>query len=567
MKRIHTWLLTICLGATALFGQGTLSAQQRPRLEFQERPPVTPAVGMLPDVTAVQAAEPVQLPPHVAAPPPIIVEGATAEEPKSAWLANPPHRTYSRPGNFPVPPKGPGYYSLLDVLRDDWRTGPPKYPYAPFALMGPSFYDADFRYVDDPKNQQTDPLDRFHRVHLGDNWLFATGGEFRWRHMNEVNSRLTGVNNTYDLTRTRVFTDLWYRDAFRVYSEFISAHSFWQDLPALPIDRNHADWLNLFVDVKVGEVDCKNVYARVGRQELLLGSQRLVSPPDWANTRRTFEGFRVFRAGEKFDWDLFWTQPVIPNVGRLDTVDNNQTFAGAWTTYRPQKGVALDSYYLYLDNANHTTQNGLVRAPTTVHTLGFRYSGDKNGFLWDTENMLQLGERGSQSIVAGSVTAGAGYNFAEQPLNPTVWVYYDYATGDRSPNAGNFNTFNQHFPFGHYYMGYLDLVGRQNIHDLNFHLWLWPTKWVALQAQYHLFQLDSSRDALYGPAGAPLRRSPLGTAGRDVGDEVDLIANFHLGPHTDVLVGYSKLFAGDFLRNTGPGRSPELFYLMYNVRW
>jgi hypothetical protein len=33
------------------------------------------------------------------------------------------------------------------------------------------------------------------------------------------------------------------------------------------------------------------------------------------------------------------------------------------------------------------------------------------------------------------------------------------------------------------------------------------------------------------------------------------------------LVGYSKLFAGDFIRATGPAVSPELLYVMYNFRW
>ncbi len=35
-------------------------------------------------------------------------------------------------------------------------------------------------------------------------------------------------------------------------------------------------------------------------------------------------------------------------------------------------------------------------------------------------------------------------------------------------------TFQQLFPFGHFYLGYLDLVGRQNIRDLNFQLSMHP---------------------------------------------------------------------------------------------
>ena len=57
-----------------------------------------------------------------------------------------------------------------------------------------------------------------------------------------------------------------------------------------PSTPDRGDILNLFVDVNLLEWDNHPVVARVGRQELLLGSQRLISTLDWANTRRTFEG-------------------------------------------------------------------------------------------------------------------------------------------------------------------------------------------------------------------------------------------------------------------------------------
>ncbi|MCI0376112.1 MAG: alginate export family protein [Gemmataceae bacterium] len=82
-----------------------------------------------------------------------------------------------------------------------------------------------------------------------------------------------------------------------------------------------------------------------------------------------------------------------------------------------------------------------------------------------------------------------------------------------------------------------------------------------------MFHLDSRFDALYNAAGAAIRRDPTGRAGTDVGNELDLFLNFHLSPHQDILVGYSKLFAGDFIRGTGPGQSPELFYVQYSFRW
>ena len=310
-------------------------------------------------------------------------------------------------------------------------------------------------------------------------------------------------------------------------------------------------------------------YVRVGRQELLFGSQRLISPLDWANTRRTFQGVRGFRQTEKLDFDLFWVQPVLANANRFDSVDNNQNFAGAWATYRPKKGQAIDAYYLMLDNTNRVTQLGIPRGNFTRHTVGGRYAGNIDNFLFDTEAAMQFGEQNGRDVLAGMVTAGAGYNAKEAMWNPTLWAYYDYASGGGG-TTGTADTFHQLFPFGHYYLGWIDQVGRQNIHDLNFHLYLYPNKWLTTWLQFHSFWLADSRDALYNAGGNAIRRSVGGTAGTHVGEEVDVVLNFHLSKHTDLLTGYSHLWGGEFLRNTSSATAAQnagFYFLQLSYRW
>jgi hypothetical protein len=488
----------------------------------------------------------------------------------------PPVRPLTRTGMFAIPPSGKGAYNLLAHVRGQETDGPPKFGYPPFALMQFSFFDADFRYLDDPKTPPQDALDRLKRVRLGDDWLLAVGGQVWNRYHGEYNSRLTQRDNTYNLFRARVFTDLWYRDQFRLFAELNSTHVASQDLPPLPIDESGPDIQNLFVDVKLGEVRNAPVYLRAGRQELLLGSQRLVSPLDWGNTRRTFQGLRLLRTGEKFDFDAFVLQPVVPNANRLDSGDNNQLFAGAYATYRPKKGQAADLYYFLLDNTNRTVQQGIARNPSTVHTIGGRYYGDRDAgechkLLWDAEAAVQFGERGRQDVIAGMISTGLGVNWKKAPLNPTFWVYYDYASGDDSPNAGDhFTTFNQLFPFGHFYMGWTDLIGRQNVHDVNCALYLYPTKWLTVWTQYHNFWLDNVRDGLYNVAGNAVRRDPTGRASPFLGHEVDLITNFHLSKRTDLLFSYAHLFGGGFLRDTaGPNAAVNASVLtcLFSVRY
>jgi hypothetical protein len=485
------------------------------------------------------------------------------------WTKIPPVRPSPRPGVFTVPVSGPGYYSLRDFLAGDFRDKPPIMPWGVFALYQPSFFDTDFRYLDKPDNTQYDCFDPVKRVHCGDDWLLSFGGQTQARFMDEADSRLGTSRNDYTLFRTRLYGDLWRQDKFRLFAEYLLAESLDPELDPLPIDINRSDLLNLFAEIKLGEVHGSPVYLRVGRQEILLGSQRLISPLEWGSTRRTFQGVRGYRVGEKWDLDAFWVQPVIPNRNDFDSVDHDQSFAGLWATYKVKPGTVVDLYFLNLDQARAVVagEDGVLGG-FNVSTIGVRFVGDYNRFLWDVEGMVQFGSYSNQDLLASAVTAGVGYHFADRAMNPQIWAYYDFASGEQSPGVGTKrSTFNQLFPFGHYYLGWIDLVGRQNVHDVSGQLALYPQPWITVLTQFHHFRLDSPRDALYDAAGRPTRRDPTGAAGINVGNEIDLAVSFHLGRHSDLLVGWSKLYSGSFLARTGPDVSPELLYVQYGFRW
>jgi hypothetical protein len=571
----------LCVGP-ASYGQAQQpNALVRPRGDLLGGPIAAPEAA--PQPAAVLPAQPGkgkgdgnQQPEPI--PPPAVVEkiGETGIPPGNAasrwpWMANLPYRPIPPLGNSPILPTGPGYYSLRDVATGTYRDEPPRSPYPPYGLMRNSFFDADFRYLDDPNYVPEYWYEQLHNIHLGDDFLFGTGGQMDWRHMHQFNSRLSGKMDDFDLLRARIYGDLWYKDIFRVYVETLSSTTVNQDLPPLKTDLEPFELLNAFFDLKFGELDGKPIYLRGGYQELLLGSERLLTPLEWANTRQNFLGVHSLWSNGKFDVDTFWVHPVIPDNVAFPSIDHNVNFYGAFGTYHPNNKQWVDLYWLFVDNADKSTTSGITQDPTSVHTIGTRWTGQEKSFLWDFEPMGQLGQRGSEPIHAGAVTAGLGYYCENVPMNPTFWTYYDWASGDHSPNAGNYSTFNQLFGFGHYYLGFMDLIGRENIRDWNTQVYLYPAKWININIQYHFLNLDSARDALYGPSGSVSRVSLNGSAGGDVGQELTFIVNLHLGPHSDILTGWSKLYAGDFIRNTatspGGARSPEMFYLMYNYRW
>jgi hypothetical protein len=79
------------------------------------------------------------------------------------------------------------------------------------------------------------------------------------------------------------------------------------------------------------------------------------------------------------------------------------------------------------------------------------------------------------------------------------------------------------------------------------------------------------RDAVSGAAGQVLRRSAAGTAGTTIGQEIDLLINFHLDNHQGAPGGWSHLFAGELIRATAPniraGRDPDFCSAQHTYRW
>lgn len=483
------------------------------------------------------------------------------------WSKVPPVTSPSRPGMFTIAPSGPGYYSLIDQVTGKLRQAPPVSPYAPYALMTTPAFDIDFRYLEKTEHEK-DLFDPIKRIHLGDDFLLSFGGNFWYRYMRESDARLTAASDNYHMIRSRFHADLWYQDRVRLFAEFLDARTFGQALNPSPTDVNQTDMLNLFADIRVASIKDGPAYLRVGRQELLYGSQRLISTLDWVNTRRTFQGVKGFWRTPTLDLDAFWVRPMTTERGNFDNWDERREFFGLWGTYKPVKGHLADFYFLSLDdNRDIAIGRNNVRGDSIVHTLGSRLAGNFDRILYELEGMYQFGQHSNQDISAFAVASGAGYHFKGTPMNPQFWLRYDFASGDNNLSDGSRNTFNQLFPFGNYYLGWIDRVGRQNIHDFNAQINLHPLPWTTFTAQYHRFYLANKRDFLYNAAGAATLRDATGQSGGYVGDEIDFRFNVHVDRHQDVLVGYSKLFAGDFLKAQAPRISPDLFYVQYNFRF
>lgn len=418
------------------------------------------------------------------------------------------------------------------------------------------FHANDFRYLDDPcfaERDNRDALsragDKLKRKHLGESLTIDLGGEYRLRYHDENNlgrTRLAGLDNDFLLSRLRLYLNAEAGKHFRVYAEILDAASVGENLPPRGIEVDRWDFLNLFAEFKGGGPDHK-VAVRVGRQELLFGGQRLISPLNWGNTRRTFDGVRLDYKGKAWSISGFMVNPRQRRPQRLDGTNGSMTFTGIYSTYTGWAKQTVDFYGLRLEETSPNVVN------FDIFTSGARIKGGKGNIMWEGEAAYQWGDHGALSQKASMISLSLGYKFgAKLPLKPVVWAFFDWASGDGDGTNGNRGTFHQHFPLGHAYFGFADLVGRQNIRDLAARLITKPFPKVTFIVTLHSYDLATRKDGMYNAGGGRIRFDPTGAAGKDVGEEIDLVVNISLLQRAGLLVGYSKFWGGGFIDATNP---------------
>ena len=437
----------------------------------------------------------------------------------------------------------------------------------------PSFqilrYDEDWsvlRNVDRSKTGDFWDIIKYIPITKDQNVWLSLGGQVRERY-EYYNEYLFGSpggaeqSDGYLLSRFRLSADLHIGPYFRIFAEGKSSLSTDRELLGgntnLYVDT--IDLQNGFADIMIPLANQASVTLRGGRQELLFGAQRLVGPSDWGgNVRRTFDGGRAdVRAG---GWTVtpFWSElVVVDKYGFNESSADNKLFGVYATGPFYLLPVNLDLYWLGVNNATATFTGTTGREHR--HTFGGRVWGKigATGLDFEVEGAAQVGTVGDRDILAGMFTGVLGYTLPFPSLSPRVYLEFDWASGGKP--GEDVGTFNQLYPTGHSFLGYIDFIGRQNIISPSAGIALSPLRGLTLSLQQYFFWRDSDRDAIYNKSSAVLRPGTTTTA-RYVGAETDFYATYNFDRHILLYAGYSHFFTGDFIKDTGTDKDSDYFY-------
>jgi hypothetical protein len=318
--------------------------------------------------------------------------------------------------------------------------------------------------------------------------------------------------------------------------------------------------------VEIGDPKKGWIHARVGRQELLYGGQRLIGPLAWTNTARQFDAAKVTVGKDDLGFDVFAASVVqIDPTGFNRHRDENNLHGIYGRLNRLVPGSKLEAFILLKTTPLVISGNG-TPGDADTYTAGVRFVRKlAAGFDTEMEAARQFGTFGVDDISAWGGYWVLGYTPDGVKLSPRFSVEYQYGSGDSDPTDGKYQTFDQLFPTGHLYQGTADRVGWRNISDVRAGVAIKPHPKVNLKFDHFTFWLADRHDDLYAVNGSVAVAAPEGGAtDKYVGQEVDAILSWKPVSHVTFGGGVGYFMPGQFLKETTPGDQHTFSYLFLN---
>lgn len=284
----------------------------------------------------------------------------------------------------------------------------------------------------------------------------------------------------------------------------------------------------------------------LGRQDLIIGNQRLLGDPDFNMLGRAFDMARY--TGK--DFDAF--------AGRLSVNTNEskyQRIAGG--TYETKSfGTTMLVY-------KHDLNSSL--GSIDVFALDQLYKKKFGNLSADFEIVGEEGYTSPDKLRAWAYSGRLTYKAAK---SLAVYAECDAASGGKSGNT--VMTFDQLYPGNHPYYGIINEVGWRNMNDFMLGSRYTETKQTYTNFEAHDFSLRSASDYLYNNTGSATKYiDPTGKSGSDVGREFDLYQHYDLSKHHAFEVGVALFLPGKFIDALTPkGTNPQSwFYAQYTMKF
>jgi len=416
----------------------------------------------------------------------------------------------------------------------------------------PNIANEDWRFLADTdlRNDFWDPVKY---IPLGrEDWSIGFSGEIRIRPEGfrvRGTSGNSDIRDNYLLQRYLFGVDLRMGKRFRFFAEIQSGLISGKLNSPRPTDKDLLSFHQGFFEYKSPKEKDRSFRLRLGRQELSIGSSRLIAAAQGLNVKRSFDGVSFSYAVRNWVAQLGLARLVKLNPGVFDDPpDSAQEFWGVALSRRsfPLKSSAAGVYYLGIDRRLSEYTQGL--GPERRHTIGVKLKGARNRWDFSYDFIFQWGRFQTAGIRSWALATDTGYRLGSGRWQPRLGLSVNTSTGDRDPADNHLESFNPLFP-GNSYSGLVGLFGPTNLTDLtpSFRLPIRPNLFFAVESPFYFRR--SVNDGIYS---IDLRLLLDGThsAEKYVGANPGVVVIWQATHHINLTGAITRFFSGGFLAGT-----------------
>ncbi len=319
---------------------------------------------------------------------------------------------------------------------------------------------------------------------------------------------------------------------------------------------------------------------KVGRQEVVLGDQRIIGHFGWHNNASSFDAIRATTSTDSYDLLLLYTKIKEGSGGASNGTDQDLYLVHGTVKTIPNN--KLDLYVFLVDDdsgAQFGGNNGGCCAAVgsqKLYNYGLRLKGKASfGLDYTVEYNKQAGEialpgPGSDMDIDGFMYAvKLGYSIPNNDVSARVEAQYVVASGDDDPSDSDFSTFLTPSPTNHGHLGYADTQGHRNVNAWSVGASVKPApKWF-VKLDYWSFSLDEAEDAWYSAgnwmnASGGLRAAGCldgmgNTCDDEIGTEIDLTVKYKYNKAVGLQAGYSVFTPGGFIEDQTDDEADQAF--------
>jgi hypothetical protein len=426
-----------------------------------------------------------------------------------------------------------------------WAQNAPANPYRLNAA------DEDWTFL---KNApKTDFFDPIKYVELGpEDWSLSLGGEIRYRpesfRVFETPARQSSRDG-YLLQRYLASVELRMGKRLRAFGELQSGIVNGKLQTPRPTDQNPLDMHQAFVEWRqpVGEKD--QLIVTVGRQEIEIGTSRLISASPGLNVKRSFDGVVATYRVDVWNFTGAAAELVSLQPGKFDDgADGGHKFWGVAATKNERRIIRsqVGFYYLGVDYSDSLYVQG--RGREVRHTLGAKWNGSNDKLDLNYDVLLQWGDFAGAPIRAWAFATETGFRVPSAPWGLRISGRTDLASGDKDPNSPSLESFNPLFP-GNAYSGSIGLLGPTNLTDLTPAATIRPRRDLTVSFEAPSYWRTSTADGVYA-TDLRVLAPPTAGSGKYVGTNPGFVGVWQATRHLQFQGVVTRFLSGGFLENT-----------------